>query len=286
MSCVGKATKHCGLDPDLVVEAYAPIYALKNSNYGAQHVQRDHGEAARFPDMDRPFNDDDLDDVLRYLPNGKAPGLDHLPHDAYKGFGELARSKLLADCNAQLAGGEIPEGKSRFVLIPTGKVLNDPLKMRPLSIQLTTRKIIEQLILNRVHQLFALKGSDGHHQSQAAYRSKFTTIDHLVAVQASIKEAKRLRRTVVMVSYDVKKAFDTICRFFAAKCVGERWGADVPRITSLAQRLLLAPMQAYYGGKAFDVQSGVPQGGILSPEIFNTCMDKLGELLGAERLES
>ena len=198
-------THHCGLDPLLVAQAYAAVYKRKQSAYGPEDAQLlPVGE--QLSPLDDDFTAAELERALRRLPNNKAPGLDNLPHEAYKALGPRAKGHLLQACNSQLCGGDIQFGRSRFVLIPKGSDTSDPLKMRPLSIQQTARKILDELIKGRLHRLFKQRGSDGHDPAQAAYRSQRTAIDHLALVQAAISEATRTNRELFLVSFDLDSA--------------------------------------------------------------------------------
>jgi hypothetical protein len=85
-----------------------------------------------------------------------------------------------------------------------------------------------------------------------------------------------------MVGLDLVKAFDRIPKEFAAHCAAGYLRKFCPRLSDLVVRLTVTPFEARVGDHAFAVDTGVPQGGILSPWLFAMAMNDLAlRLAGA-----
>ena len=234
------------------------------------------------PELDAPFTSDEVKRALSTLPNRKAPGLDGLPHEAYKALSrDPSLLELMAEqASALLAGAAVPSLEGRLVTIPKSGAAESAAEMRPLMMLPTSRKLVEKLVAGRLERLAEVRGSDGLCPLQGGFRRGLGVNRQLVLAEVAIVDAKRqgLRRRFV--GLDLVKAFDRIPKEFAAHCAAGYLGPFCPRLASLVARLALSPFEARVGGHDFAVSTGVPQGGILSPWLFVMAMNDLALRLG------
>lgn len=251
--------------------ATAPSTAPENTKQQQQEPQTDEQIVA--------FTMDELQLATARLPNRKAPGPDGIPNELVKATVETGAHHLLDAFNSCLQEGMFP-GRwkvARLVLIPKpGKPLEDPSSYRPLCMLDGIGKLLERLIANRL--LAEVEARGGLNNNQYGFRRGRSTVDAIQAIQGSIREAvagsRKTRRFCLMVSLDVKNAFNTlpwreVMRSLDAKQVT----ASLKRIIAsyLSDRWL--ELECATGPTRVRVVAGVPQGSVLGPLLWNLVYD-------------
>ena len=238
----------------------------------------------KYPELDAAFTSQEVVEALNALPCQKAPGLDGVPHEAYKVLSrdaELVKS-IADEATELLLGATAPALQGRLVAIPKKGAPEKAADMRPLMMLPTSRKVAEKLVAGRLDRLASMQGWDGMYPLQGGFRRGLCIERQLVLAQVAILDARENRRPLRMVGLDLVKAFDRIPREFAAHCAAGYLKDLCPRLADLIVRLTLAPFQASVGDRSFAVTTGVPQGGILSPWLFAMAMNDLAlRLAGA-----
>lgn len=279
-----------GVPDDVVCAAYEEVYGsnctrrpdwvdgqvLPTSNLRISATQPNL-DSATLHRLDSRFSPADVTLALRSLPKNKAPGLDGIPHEAYKALlgGDVAMRAISRETSRVLEGRRSLFTDGRLVVIPKKGPTADPLKMRPLMMLPTSRKLLEQMVAQRLDLLAAASGWDGLHHLQGGFRRGMSLERQLLLTEIVFSDALASGRRLRVVALDLVKAFDRIPRQFAAHCAASYLRQFCPRLANLVVSLATSPLRAHVGESSFEVVTGVPQGGILSPRLFVMAMNDL-----------
>jgi hypothetical protein len=200
------------------------------------------------------------------------PGLDqvhnshlmHLPPDHVRWLLDLF--------NQSLRSAIVPEPWKAALIVPIpkpGKSLTSVTSYRPISLLSCISKLLESLINKRL--VFFLEQNNSLRPSQGGFRRRLAGVDQIARLEAAIRAAHTARSPLVAVFCDLSNAFDRV------------WHTGL--LYKLSQcgvhGALLRWLRAYLTDRSFCVQfegqmsssrkikSGVPQGAILSPLLFN-----------------
>jgi len=143
------------------------------------------------------------------LGNKKAPGEDGITGEIYKSAFEIFPRYITAMYNGCLNRGVFPTRWKRTKLIPITKPgkdnCEDVTKFRPISLINTGGKVLEKLLINRInHHVF----SHNYMNNQYGFTPQKSTIDAAMAVKNVVIEGLTAGDVIVLVSLDVKGAFD------------------------------------------------------------------------------
>ena len=117
---------------------------------------------------DRPISIEELEEVVKYLPNGKAPGLDGVCYEHVKIGGTTLVSNLLSLLNMIIMKEEIPASFKIAIKIPLPRSHNGKKSAlddhRGISLLPAFDKILQRIILNRMQlisgtQIHSLQGA-------------------------------------------------------------------------------------------------------------------------------
>uniref|UniRef100_A0A3B3HVR8 ribonuclease H n=1 Tax=Oryzias latipes TaxID=8090 RepID=A0A3B3HVR8_ORYLA len=174
--------------------------------------------------------------------------------------------------------GKIPRDWTRGVILPLWKGKGDKLTCnnhRGITLLSIPGKLFTRILLNRA--LPAIRSS--RRPEQAGFMPNRSTTDHISAVRLLIEKTYEFRknRHLYMVFIDLKAAFDTVCHtslWNILKTLG------VPsKIVSLFGLLYSnAESCVRVNGKDsdwFPISSGVRQGCVAAPDLFNCIIDQL-----------
>ena len=276
-----KATRHVGI-PDIdVASAYQAVYSSNSTRRPDWEHQRVAPEIVyvegKPPPIESPFTADEVGLTLAKLPNGKAPGVDGIPHEAFKILrgSKYAMQALARQYSHYLEHGYKEQITSRLVVIPKKGIPDGPLDMRPLMMLPTERKILELLMARRIHDFAKLNGWDGMYYLQGGFRHDMNIERQILLAELAIIDARRNARELRIVALDLVKAFDKIPKEFTTHCAVSLLGEGCPRFSRLVSEVAQSQVTASIGSERFPVVTGVPQGGILSPWLFICAMNDL-----------
>lgn len=214
----------------------------------------------------------------------KAPGLDGIyPAMLHKG-GKRLHQVLTGVMTACLTLGYVPEvwRKTKVVFLPKpGKARYDsPNSFRPVSLTSFLLKTMEKVI---ELQIFGEKNHRNMHRNQHAYRkgrSTETALHQLI---------QRLERTInnkeaAMVAYlDIEGAFNRVT-FLSMEQAMKKFGMSNLMVRWVSHMLRNRSVEAEIKGcrRTRLVERGCPQGGVLSPRLWNMVIDELLEVVERE----
>uniref|UniRef100_A0A803U0J0 Reverse transcriptase domain-containing protein n=1 Tax=Anolis carolinensis TaxID=28377 RepID=A0A803U0J0_ANOCA len=159
--------------------------------------------------LEQPIKRIEIEEVIKKLKVGKAPGLDGLGTEYYKSFREVLTPKLLKMYNGIMEGDKIPESwrKSLIILIPKpDKDLTDPGSYRPISLVNQDAKILSAIIANRMNKcMYKYIKKD-----QCGFVKGRLMSNLIGRVLKKIYLAKEGKEKAGILSLDIFKAFDCV----------------------------------------------------------------------------
>jgi len=227
--------------------------------------------------QDDYFNVTELEvfERLEAIKTHKSSGNDNFPNILLKKASLLLCTPLCHLYNSMIQSSSFPSiwKTSDICAIPKTKVA-DITKLRPISLLPTTSKIFERILLERL-QSYILPHIK---TDQFGFMKKSSTTSCLLHIQNITTRLLDLSSisAVSIISFDLKRAFDTIPH----KLLVTKLSQCLPRnlcyliynyLTNRHQQIKIDSSRS----STLSISSGVPQGGILSPILFNFFINDL-----------
>lgn len=228
-----------------------------------------------------PFTADDLNKACNKLKAKKAPGPGQIPPEIIKAVAKARPSFVLKVYNQLAENGFFPEiwKRARLILLRKGnKPIDEPSSYRPICLLDVEGKLYEQLLLVRLKD--ELKRVGDLSDQQYGFREGRQTVDAIKEVVKAAKSAAayatRNRRVCAMITLDVSNAFNCASWQIILDELRRR-GVDEDLITKVASYLSDRVIILQAGGEATEkrINSGVPQGSVLGPFLWNLLYDEI-----------
>lgn len=232
------------------------------------------------------FTIDEMHSAVQSLGNRKAPGPDGIPVEIYKIIVAEHPLILLNMYNTCLLAGVFPKRwkVQKLVLIDKGKGPPiTPSSFRPLCMLDNAGKIYEKLLRKRIR--IAIEEAGGLSENQHGFRSKHSTIGAISEVitetQRAWKGNQRTRNSCVLVTLDVKNAFNSAKWVDILDALEHRFRvpAYLRKVISdyLDDRELL--YDSTEGQQRRKITAGVAQGSALGPDLWNAVYNGVLEIV-------
>ena len=142
--------------------------------------------------------------------NNSTPGHDRISYRLLRKLPDNAIHYLSTLYTASLYLGYVPTRwkHAQILLFPKpNKDKTNPDNYRPISLTCTISKLLEKIIVNRIHKHLSHLLIPN---SQAGFRPGLSTKHQLMRVLTPLEQAFHNRYTPVLVALDIQKAFDTV----------------------------------------------------------------------------
>ena len=216
----------------------------------------------------------EVKEAVARLKGGKAPGVCNISVELLKGGGDAMTRGLHAVLTAVWHSGIVPPDWKRGLVVPIWKGKGSRQvcgNYRGITLLSVPGKVLAHLLLMRV------RGHLLEHQrpEQSGFTPGKSTTDRILALRVLVERRREFRQGFFAAYVDLKKAFDSVHREALWDLL--RFRGIPAAILDLLVGLYAGTESAVkYGGGVssfFPVNSGVRQGCVLAPSLFNTCMD-------------
>ena len=233
-----------------------------------------------------PITEEEISTAISQMKNGKAPGLDGISSEVLKLGGE-ASVRWLSSIFATIWTEEsVPSDWTKQLVVPIHKKgsQSDCDNFRGISLLSVPSKVFTKVISNR------LKPRVEHllRESQCGFRKGRGCNDQIYTLRVLMEKAREFHQPLYMCFIDLRKAYDSVNRD-ALWTVLQRCYHLPEKILSIIRAMhdeSTAAVRAY--GKTSDefaVTSGVRQGCVLAPTLFNLFFDAVIHMAIDDHLE-
>ena len=175
----------------------------------------------------------------------------------------------------------LPKSWKSALIVPILKPGKDAMKVesfRPISLLSCPMKLLERIICNRMYHY--IESNNLFSSSQSAFRKRLGTADQHFKLDTAVKTCLGRGQILVAVFIDLSKAYDVVWHmgllYKLLKCGFKgrllRWIREF-----LTERSFSVLSEGEYS-ESHKIKSGLPQGSILSPLLFNVMLSDLPKL--------
>ncbi|GFV83855.1 probable RNA-directed DNA polymerase from transposon BS [Trichonephila clavipes] len=234
----------------------------------------------------RNFSISELREAVGHIRCAKSPGPDNFHPEFLKHLGCNALSVLLTLYNHSWKY-DVPAIWKKAIVVPIhkkNKPLDDLNSYHPSSLTSILSKVMERMITSRLD--WYLETNNLLTSSQAGFRKCQSTNQQVVFLGQSIKDALDQRHSALALFVDFEAAFDKVWRL---KCIQKLQTLGVcNNMLMWIRNFISQRFSAVRFGNAISSfkqsETGLPQGTVISPILFNIFINDLPDLLASDGL--
>ena len=264
----------CFSKPKVIASKFCRQFTSTSAHKTSRHSRRVKKNLKRTHRLDfsfKPFTDELTKKAIEMSSNSSAAGPDGLTMLHLKHLGPLGISYLTELFNLSVACADIPAvwKKANIIPIPKpGKAAGVSTSYRPISLLSPCVKVLERLLLP--YLTVSLPSSSTQHGYKAFHSTVTALLPIVTNIAIGLNKDKPASRTA-MVALDISKAFDAVDHdLLLEKITGSTLNSNIVRwlCAYLHGRTAVCLFQGAESA-ALRCHSGVPQGSVLSPHLFN-----------------
>ena len=223
-----------------------------------------------------PITEAEVDIALKSMKNRKAAGVCGIQPELLKCGGEEMISEMTRIFNLVIEEKRVPEEWKKAIIVPIFKNKGSKLECgnyRGISLISVPSKVFMRVLLNRMKP----KIEEGLREEQAGFRGGRSTVDQIFALRQVLEKRWEFALPVYCAFIDLEKAYDSVWREGMWK-ISEYYG--IPKIIVELLRSWYTGISSCVrvdGGEGewFPIRTGLRQGCVLSPSLFNVYMDAM-----------
>ena len=208
------------------------------------------------------------------MKNNKATGEDEISTDLLKLCDGKMMNKIQNILNEILRSEYIPNEwiESTLILIHKKGDRANISNYRPISKTSHFYKFFVKIILNRI----SIELDKHQSTNQAAFRSGFSTIDHIFTIEQLLEKCNEFQIPVFLAFVDYNKAFDSIEHSFLWTAMNEQGiKHKYIRIMKKIYDNSTCKINIDNFSRPFKIKRGIRQGCCVSPKLINAALEKI-----------
>jgi hypothetical protein len=229
-------------------------------------------------DIDSPITFAEINIAINKLKNGKSPGLNGIPPEAYKAMNVTTRRRIHQYVSAFFEGDADYEGwhTSQCVPVPKSGNLSDPNKWRGVMLMDVCSKIFSSVMNGRAFRLLDLHGT----RFQFGGTPTLGCQDGLFTLKTLLNAHKNHNLPTFVAFVDLVKAYDTVNHEILLKIL-EKYGAPPKFVAAIKTMYTDLKVVIKIDKELAEIMQsvGVRQGDNMAPVLFLFLMSAAAETL-------
>ncbi|CAF0980674.1 unnamed protein product [Brachionus calyciflorus] len=229
-----------------------------------------------------PSTVDEIKNILKSIRGKGAPGLDKITNKTLKMLPVFYLPIINKIINASLKYLYVPFSWKNSVISKIPKPMKDSKNIqnyRPISLLCTMSKVLEKIVLRRINKW--LTKNKILNLFQSGFRSQRQTRDQILRILQNGIAAFNMNKKLGCTFIDIEKAFDKVWHLgllyklnsLKIPCYLGKWLANY-----LTNRTFMV-RKANCLSNAQNIQTGVPQGSVFGPTLFNIYFNDIVNVL-------